>query len=556
MRKKTTAFLLVLWIICLIPLSSCAGLEERGVGIVRTLDLPVYGWRGHLLLQSGREMVMLTPTGETISLGDADTVANHGGVFVCENGEDGHGFFVRNGYHSGAWVDGTRFYDGYAGEGIQLAPSHATLFPQTVNEDAAQSYEPERMGYVNRQRIWVLPPQYLHGDYEVEQFDDGVAVPTDWTSGKTLFLSDDGQSTPFCIQGAIPCSGKFCDGLLRVIVWENNSGMNGDGGPQKRYRFVTRDNRPLRGGNRYRNARDFSEGLAAVQRNRLWGFIDTSGETVIDFQYEVAGDFHNGRAAVSDPEGNIFYINPKGTAVSEPISGYTFSGEAQGGFFKAVLPSGNSVLVDEQGKVVSERPADYQWEDGYWSAFLDGEIGAQVLVLQNGVNLYSDYFFRVFGNVCVGTTKDKDVLYNMETGEVLRTASSIRNFREGLAFCRDTFVSGYIDKKGQWVIMSPALSPVRTEGMWDEDNQFHGGLACVRYNNENVLLYNPLIYPDGWAKDEFERALSLGFGEETLGEENLTPQVLISLVDDFQSFVDDHQEDGVFLTADFRDPVT
>lgn len=51
----------------------------------------------------------------------------------------------------------------------------------------------------------------------------------------------------------------------------------------------------------YDAARDFSEGLAAVQFSaHHWGFVDKAGTTVIDGPFDVANSFHEGLAAVKD----------------------------------------------------------------------------------------------------------------------------------------------------------------------------------------------------------------------------------------------------------------
>lgn len=48
----------------------------------------------------------------------------------------------------------------------------------------------------------------------------------------------------------------------------------------------------------YDDARGFSEGLAAVKRGDKWGYINESGEVVIDFQYDRAHSFSEGKALV------------------------------------------------------------------------------------------------------------------------------------------------------------------------------------------------------------------------------------------------------------------
>ena len=47
---------------------------------------------------------------------------------------------------------------------------------------------------------------------------------------------------------------------------------------------------------KYEKLNNFHEGLAAVQHNGLWGYIDKEGNEVIPCQYESAEDFNNSRA--------------------------------------------------------------------------------------------------------------------------------------------------------------------------------------------------------------------------------------------------------------------
>lgn len=46
------------------------------------------------------------------------------------------------------------------------------------------------------------------------------------------------------------------------------------------------------------NGKEFGEGLAAVSLNGKWGYINTNGEIVIDFQFGYASSFKNGQAEV------------------------------------------------------------------------------------------------------------------------------------------------------------------------------------------------------------------------------------------------------------------
>jgi hypothetical protein len=65
----------------------------------------------------------------------------------------------------------------------------------------------------------------------------------------------------------------------------------------------------------YTNARNFSEGLAAVKQEK-WGFINAKGEIIIPAQYDEAYMFQNGMAGVWK-DGKAFYIDSKGKFVKE-----------------------------------------------------------------------------------------------------------------------------------------------------------------------------------------------------------------------------------------------
>ena len=61
-----------------------------------------------------------------------------------------------------------------------------------------------------------------------------------------------------------------------------------------------------------------TEGLAAVETNSKWGYIDKNGDIIIDFKFDYASDFKNGEAQASVKVGtDIYYyiINKKGEII-------------------------------------------------------------------------------------------------------------------------------------------------------------------------------------------------------------------------------------------------
>ena len=74
----------------------------------------------------------------------------------------------------------------------------------------------------------------------------------------------------------------------------------------------------------YRRAWVFAEGLAAVQKNGMIGFLDHKGNTVIDFQFPYHGNplsefvFSDGHCVVADTLGKCGVIDKKGNWLIKP----------------------------------------------------------------------------------------------------------------------------------------------------------------------------------------------------------------------------------------------
>ena len=74
----------------------------------------------------------------------------------------------------------------------------------------------------------------------------------------------------------------------------------------------------------YRRAWVFAEGVAAVQKNGMIGFIDHKGNTVIDFQFPYHGNplsefvFSDGHCVVADTLGKCGVIDKKGNWLIKP----------------------------------------------------------------------------------------------------------------------------------------------------------------------------------------------------------------------------------------------
>lgn len=196
----------------------------------------------------------------------------------------------------------------------------------------------------------------------------------------------------------------------------------------------------------------FSEGLCAIQRNELWGFIDTTGKVVIDFSFRSIGreipTFKEGKCCIGKPSdaGDLkrIFIDKSGKAL--------FSSQ----LFTGVTPfSGGMAIVEIT--------------DGAKTPYLT--------------------FIDSLGHTIPGAVTP-DYSFGMKL--------EFRGFHDGLAAVRDGRSKnwGYINPKGKWAILPDAK--YKTIG------DFHHGLAIVQESSEgkwgaidkkgNLII--PFIYPN------------------------------------------------------------
>ena len=112
--------------------------------------------------------------------------------------------------------------------------------------------------------------------------------------------------------------GDFIDGWAKLYA--------GYRGQQKGYTFVNKNGKTI--GKYFKQAQDFSEGLAAVYvetpNGDRWGFIDTSGNMVIEprFSYEPT-PFSCGYTVATKQNGNMVYIDRQGNVCGQEAKWYT-----------------------------------------------------------------------------------------------------------------------------------------------------------------------------------------------------------------------------------------
>lgn len=184
----------------------------------------------------------------------------------------------------------------------------------------------------------------------------------------------------------------------------------------------------------------FSEGFAQVQKNNKWGYVDSSGKEVIPLQYEDTNSFGEGLAHVKK-DNQFGYIDKTGKEVIEPQ--YEDAHLFHDGL-APVKKNGRWGFIDKTGKKV----VDFQYDDAY-----------------------------IFNEGLAAVKKDGKWGFVNTTGkEVVHPKySKVYNFSEGLAGVQINGKWGFIDKEGKTVI-KPQFDEEYSPGFY---YGFKEGLAGV-----------------------------------------------------------------------------
>ena len=204
---------------------------------------------------------------------------------------------------------------------------------------------------------------------------------------------------------------------------------------------------------------DFREGLAGVELNGKWGYINKSGKEVVPLKYDGARSFHEGLAIVS-LNGKWGYINKSGKEVVPPKYDYAWDFEEG---LAGVSLNGKKNYINKSGKEVVPPKYDDVWdfEEGLAGVSLNGKCG----------------YINKSGKEVVPPKYD-----------------SVDYFNEGLASVRLNGKCGYINKSGKEVV------PVK----YDIAGRFNEGLAMVELNGRRSLIdmsgneVVPLKYEHVW----------------------------------------------------------
>ena len=175
-------------------------------------------------------------------------------------------------------------------------------------------------------------------------------------------------------------------------------------------------------------AHSFKNGMAAVQRGDNWGFINIHGQQVVDFKYKHPSDFVDGRAVVwdSNDESIQIVIDEHGNELGRMETFDRGGGSRNNhiysdGFLEVALEAGKHVFLGLDGKIAFDKKFDHA------HPFVEGMARVQVSDIW--------YFIDTKGEIVCGPYKE------------------LKDFEGGVALVQENLNSGnyrdlYIDKKG------------------------------------------------------------------------------------------------------------
>ncbi len=264
--------------------------------------------------------------------------------------------------------DGSLVYLDLDGKELEAPDDYGPIEKLDLFSDGmARVVVAQKVGYVDRQLRWVIPPQYA----QAGRFSEGLAAVLYSAENRVIYIDKKGAEV-FTLDN-VSAAGPMRAGFAYFVRSGRFGIINKQGEittPPSYLFLATAD--PVSGLARalddktelygfvdsngswiiaplYPNAGDFSYGFAAVfMRNKnRYGYIDTRGNVCISGQYLTGGNFHEGFAWVRTDKG-FRYIDRDGRWLSPLIFRYTH--DFYGGL--AAASQGDKFLyINTQGTV-------------------------------------------------------------------------------------------------------------------------------------------------------------------------------------------------------------
>lgn len=192
-----------------------------------------------------------------------------------------------------------------------------------------------RWGFVNAQGNWKIPPMYAH----VTAFTQGYALAKD-TLGKICLLDKTGSR--FYIDN---------QAVLFVLGASNNIITLEDANNNKYWYKKGIENFTEFKVDEVTNIKPFMDGMAAAQKNKLWGFVDTSGNWVIAPKFKSAENFSEGLSLVQNDDYYYGFIDRQGNYIL-PATYYYAASFSEGLAAVNEIKDEKSGFINKKGQLV------------------------------------------------------------------------------------------------------------------------------------------------------------------------------------------------------------
>lgn len=254
--------------------------------------------------------------------------------------------------------DGTGFHEGLAAVKVgrvwgAINPAGEFVIRPTLpdscrfSEGFASVFTKKGWGLINKRGEFIVPPRYRY----VGDVREGLAqFITNFEGGylREGFLNTSGSEV---IPAKYNDTGSFSEGLAAVKVANLWGYITHSGTFKIPPRFEGTRQGPVRA--EKVRAGHFVGGLAPVWSGTGYGFIDTSGQFVTRADFDMADDFHEGRARIQ-VEKRVGFVDTDGRMVIEPRFKYAqhFSDGLAAVEEKTDKPYGVYGFIDKEGQTV------------------------------------------------------------------------------------------------------------------------------------------------------------------------------------------------------------
>lgn len=229
----------------------------------------------------------------------------------------------------------------------------------------------------------------------------------------------------------------------------------------------------------YKKAGDFSDNLAVVfdDEKEKWGFINSSGEVVVDFQFDRAKSFNSGVAVVLKNK-RWFYIDKTGKELKMPDTEKLFDFNEGVAFIRKDKKVG---LINVKGEVILKPTYKkiLKFENGF-AKVNKGKFWG--LINTEGKVVVEPIYRKIEGSYQdkIAVAQKDDVWGIINDGEFIKVEGAVKiwNFEKGenLTYAKNENKKiGFINRTGKWVIepkfrkaraFSCGLAPVMTSKKW------------------------------------------------------------------------------------------